>query len=166
MPRIFTAFAWMLTLTSSPLLADEVCLVNESDHVALFTVVSGTERLQKQIPPQSHEFVPWVAAHDDQVIIVQTNVPTESKDGQPKMSVVDTKVLKAKEQASWNFCCVHGSVEQGLEMELLNFDCLRRSGEKCSDKSYSPNSQHLYGQGTSVELQKPVWFLNGASDEA
>ena len=124
MHRVFTAFAWMLTLSTSPLVASDVCLINDSDRVAHFTVVAGTVRFEKQLKPQTHEFVSLAATQDDQVVIVQTAENNGPNEAAPKMKVVGTKVLTDKEKDRWNFCYVRGAADTGIEMDMLGFVCL------------------------------------------
>lgn len=171
MSRLFTAFAWMLTLSSSPLLAIDVCLVNDTDQTTLFTVVSGTHRFERQLKPQTHEFVSLAETDDERVVIVQSTDTIIAGEAKSAMKVVGTKVLTEKEKGRWNFCYVHGTAATGLEMELLGFVCLDivpLSYDEESTRNFSSVKSSMIASlqstentrpETTVELRKNIWFV-------
>jgi hypothetical protein len=170
MSRVFTAFAWMLTLSTPPLVASDVCLINDSDRIAHFTVVAGTVRFEKQLEPQTHEFISLAATQDDQVVIVQATDKHGSNDAAPKMKVVGTKVLTDQEKERWNFCCVRGTADTGIEMDLLGFVCLDvvplSYDPKATENFPEVKSKLLHSLRTTksinpespVHLRKAIWL--------
>lgn len=115
--------AWVMISTGDRLQAIEVCLVNDTDQEALFTVISGIERLEKRVPPKSRAFIDLVDAKDDRVVIAQRVQAGPSLDGAP-MTVVGTQVLKGPMVNLMNFCYVHGAAGEEVQVDLLGFRCL------------------------------------------
>lgn len=156
MNRLFTAFAWVLTLTSSPLSAHDVCLVNDSDQIALFTVVSGTQRIEKKLDPKTHELITLTEALHDRVVIVQTTNDADPNKTPSKLKVVGTKVLTEQEAEHWNFCYVHNN-QHSLEVKLLGFVCLDEA--TLSDEAQETHKLTKNQASKSpVQLRQEIWF--------
>lgn len=176
MNRLFTAFAWVLTLTSSPLSAHDVCLVNDSDQTALFTVVSGTQRIEKKLDPKTHELITLTEALHDRVVIVQTINDAAPSKTPSKLKVVGTKVLTEQESGRCNFCYVRKNAEHNLEMEFLDFVCLdvvphsydpktlERLPELNSDLPKSSELTMPQAPESPVQLRKAIWFAAEPSE--
>lgn len=124
MSRFMTAVAFLVLLfPASRLFAIEVCLVNDSKHTTVITVISGSDRFEKRLEPKSHAFVVLVDTKDDRVVIAQTVDESNPDRVSSSIKVVDTKVL-SEHVNRLNFCYVHGTEEEGLRMDLLAFVCL------------------------------------------
>jgi hypothetical protein len=111
-------------LFTAPLFGSDVCFVNDSDRSTVITVISGTERLEKRLKPKSHEFVSLEDTNHDRVVIAQYIEESPSSPTDAAIKVVGSKSLTQKIDRRWNFCYVHGSAKEGLEMDLLGFVCL------------------------------------------
>ena len=124
MSRFLIAFVILVLLfPSSRLFAIDVCLVNDSKHTTVITVISGSDRFEKRLEPKSHAFVVLADTKDDRVLIAQTVDESSPEKVSSSIKVVDTKVL-SEHVNRLNFCYVHGTEEEGLRMDLLAFVCL------------------------------------------
>lgn len=124
MLRKICAFAMLVMGSASTLFGADVCLVNDSDRTAIFTVVSGAERFEKRLNPKCHEFVSLADTSDDRVVITQFANESEASGGKPVIKVVDSKVVRGKLNSRFSFCFVHGKAEEGIQMDLLGYICL------------------------------------------
>ena len=124
MSRYMTAVAFLVLLfPASRLFAIDVCLVNDSKHTTVITVIPGSDRFEKRLEPKSHAFVVLADTKDDRVVIAQTVEESSADNVNSSIKVVDTKVL-SEHVNRLNFCYVHGTEEEGLRMDLLAFVCL------------------------------------------
>lgn len=124
MLRKIGAFASAMFFSGAPLFGADLCLVNDSDRTAIFTVINGSDHFEKQLKPKSREFVSLEDTKNDRVVITQFVSEAKATDGPPVLKVVSTKVLTEKLKDRFNFCYVHGSAEEGMRMDLFAFSCL------------------------------------------
>ncbi len=142
MSRYMTAVAFLVLLfPASRLFAIDVCLVNDSKHTTVITVISGSDRFEKRLEPKSHAFVVLADTKDDRVVIAQTVEESSADNVNSSIKIVDTKVL-SEHVNRLNFCYVHGTEEEGLRMDLLAFVCLdivpHRWGKESSEDERFP----------------------------
>ena len=122
--RFVLALASLFSLyPASELLASEMCFINDSDRIAIFIVISGSERYEKRLEPKSHEFVLVTDTRNDRVVIAQTVEELGPDKLRGTVKVVDSKVL-TEHVNRLSFCYVHGTGGEGLRMDLMAFVCL------------------------------------------